>query len=158
MNPNLGITDKNRSAVVKLLQPLLADEFVLYTKTRNAHWNVTGPHFGHLHAFFESQYGKLEEFIDDVAERIRSLGGTPAATLAEYVKLARLTEAPGKAYSAQEFLAALLTDHEAVIRQVRKDLTDIGDTYGDAGTNDFLTGMMEEHEKMAWMLRASLKE
>src|ERR1700730_7969380 len=74
MKPNIGLTDANRNGVVKLLTPLLADEYVLYTKTRNYHWNVVGPQFNDLHKFFEGQYEALDDFVDEVAERIRQLG------------------------------------------------------------------------------------
>ena len=93
--------------MVKLLVPLLADEYVLSTKTRNAHWNVTGPHFSHLHKFFQDQYSELDEQIDDLAERIRQLGVLAPATLAEFTKTTRLKEHPGREYSAQEFVHEL---------------------------------------------------
>ena len=157
MKPTVGISEKDRTAVVKLLIPLLADEYVLYTKTRNAHWNVTGPHFSHLHKFFEEQYSTLDEHIDDVAERIRQLGVLAPATLAEFVKITRLKEHPGREYSAQEFVLELSSDHEAVIRQIRDDANRVGNL-GDAGTQDFLVGLMQAHEKIAWMLRVSVKE
>ena len=75
MKPNLGIADKDRDGVVKLLTGILADEYVLYTKSRNYHWNVVGLQFNDLHKFFESQYEELNDIVDDVAERARSLGG-----------------------------------------------------------------------------------
>src|SRR5215468_11633120 len=108
MNPNLGITDKDRTAVVKILNTLLADEYVLYTKTRNYHWNVVGPQFNDLHKFFEAQYEELNDFVDDVAERIRQLGAESPATLAEFVKTTRLKEHPGQHLDAEGMLAALL--------------------------------------------------
>ena len=69
MKPNIGLSDKEREGVVEILNTLLSDEYVLYTKTRNYHWNVVGPQFNDLHKFFESQYEALNEVIDDVAER-----------------------------------------------------------------------------------------
>ncbi|HXG63403.1 MAG TPA: ferritin-like domain-containing protein, partial [Planctomycetota bacterium] len=82
MNVEIGLSEKNRAAVSEILNALLADEAVLYTKTRNYHWNVTGPQFNDLHKFFDEQYGELNEIVDDVAERVRSLGGRPIGTLA----------------------------------------------------------------------------
>ena len=155
MNPNLGLSDRNRAAIVHLLQSLLADAVVLEMKTRNAHWNVTGPHFHHLHELFGEQYEALAEAVDELAERIRALGGRPAATLTEFLKLARLKESPGAHPSADGWLRALLADHEAIIRQLRADAEAIDEKHGDAGTSDFLIGRMEAHEKTAWMLRAS---
>ena len=156
MNPDIGMSESNRASVVKILNTLLADEYVLYTKTRNYHWNVVGPQFNDLHKFFEAQYGALNEVVDDVAERARTLGGPALGTLDEFSKHARLKEHPGKYPDATGMLKDLLDDHEAVIRQLRVDLETVGEVYHDTGTNDFLTGLMEQHEKMAWMLRAFL--
>ena len=74
-NVSIGIAESDREGLVSMLTTLLADEFTIYTKTRNYHWNVTGPHFNDYHKFFEGQYGEIEVFIDDMAERIRQLGG-----------------------------------------------------------------------------------
>ena len=156
MTPNLGIADSNREQIVKILNALLADEYVLYTKTRNYHWNVVGPQFNDLHKFFEGQYEALNDFVDDVAERARQLGGKAWGCLAEFTQHARIKEHPGQYPAATAMLSNLLADHEAVIRALRADLATVMDKYADAGTNDFLTGLMEKHEKMAWMLRAFL--
>lgn len=156
MKPNIGLETKQRDAVVKVLSSLLADEYVLYTKTRNYHWNVVGPQFNDLHKFFEAQYEALDDVVDDVAERARTLGGAAVGTLTEFLQLARLREEPKRTPAAREMLASLLADHEAVVRTLRSDLQVVMERHGDAGTGDFLTGLMERHEKMAWMLRAFL--
>lgn len=157
MNPNIGLSDKNRTGVIKILQAHLADNLLLEIKTRNAHWNVTGPHFNHLHLFFESQYEALAEGTDEIAERIRALGGKAIGTMTEALKLSRLKETPGQHPDSRGWLQALLSDHEAVIRQLRTDADIVDDDYKDTATNDFLVGLIEEHEKTAWMLRASLE-
>ena len=157
MAPNIGIGDEHRDGLQKILAALLADEYVLYTKTRNYHWNVVGPQFNDLHKFFESQYDALNEVVDDVAERARTLGGPAIGTLAEFVKLARLKEHPGQYPEAKQMIANLVADHEAIVRTLRGDLATAMDKLGDAGTSDFLTGLMEKHEKMAWMLRSFLE-
>jgi starvation-inducible DNA-binding protein len=154
MKPNIAITDDNRRAVVAILNALLADEYVLYTKTRNYHWNVVGPMFNDLHKFFEGQYEAIDAIVDEVAERARSLGGPAYGTLAEFSQHARLKEQPGQHPEAMAMIANLLADHETLIRQFRSDLDLTLTKHGDAGTSDFLTGLMERHEKMAWMLRA----
>jgi starvation-inducible DNA-binding protein len=156
MKPNIGIADSGRAGIVSILTALVADEYVLYTKTRNYHWNVVGPRFSDLHKFFESQYEALDDIIDEVAERSRTLGGAAIGTLAEFSQHTRLKEEPGRQPEAQQMIANLLADHEAVIRTLRADLATAMDKHGDAGTSDFLTGVMEKHEKMAWMLRAFL--
>jgi len=154
---DIAINQENRDEVVKILNHLLADEYVLYTKTRKFHWNVLGPHFSELHKFFEGQYEQLDEIIDEVAERARALGGVSFGTLAEFGEATRLNEAPGQNPNAPEMIKDLLADHETIIRQLRTDLESCDEKYRDAGTNDFLTGLMEQHEKMAWMLRSYLQ-
>jgi len=157
MNPNIGIADKDRVSVVKILNALLADEYVVYTKTRNYHWNVVGPQFNDLHKFFAEQYAELNDIVDDVAERARTLGGHTVATLVEFQDAARLKEHPGQYPAAEEMLENLVADHEAIVRQLRADADATADKYHDTGTNDFLVGLMEKHEKMAWMLRSFLE-
>ncbi len=157
MNPSIGLSDPDRRAVVDILGALLADEYVLYTKTRNYHWNVVGMPFNDLHKFFEAQYEQLDDFVDDVAERARSLGGRSLGTLAEFKEKTRLKEEPGQVPSARDMLARLLADHETLIRQLRVDVQTCMDKHHDAGTSDFLTGLMESHEKMSWMLRSFLE-
>jgi starvation-inducible DNA-binding protein len=157
MAVNIGLSQKQRQGVIDILSPLLADEYLLYTKTRNYHWNVVGPQFNDLHKFFEAQYEALDTIIDDVAERARALGGRAVGTLAEFTKLGRLKEHPGRQPGAREMLRDLLVDHEALIQTLRRDLDAAMARHGDAGTSDFLTGLMERHEKMAWMLRSFLE-
>jgi starvation-inducible DNA-binding protein len=154
MTLNIGLSESNRDGVVKILNNVLADEYVLYTKTRNYHWNVVGPQFNDLHKFFEQQYEALNEMVDDVAERARSLGGKAYGTLTEFSQHSRLKEQPGRQPAALTMVANLQADHEAMIRTLRADLETVMEKHNDAGTNDFLTGLMEKHEKMAWMLRS----
>jgi starvation-inducible DNA-binding protein len=156
MNVNIGIPGAKRDAVANVLNTLLADEYVLYTKTRNYHWNVVGPQFNDLHKFFESQYEALNDIVDDVAERARTLGGKALGTLVEFTKTTRLRERAGEYPDARGMIGDLLADHESIVKQLRADLVTALDKHGDAGTSDFLTGLMEKHEKMAWMLRAFL--
>jgi starvation-inducible DNA-binding protein len=115
-----------------------------------------GPQFNDLHKFFEAQYEALDEVIDEVAERVRALGGRAVGTLAEFLKLARLKD-PGPQLDARDMLRDLLVDHETLIRTLRQDLDVVMARHGDAGTSDFLTGLIERHEKMAWMLRSFLE-
>lgn len=156
MKANIGIGTKERTALGAILNTLLADEYVLYTKTRRFHWNVVGANFSELHKFFEEQYEALDDIVDEVAERARALDVTAVGSLEEFARLARLEERAGKNPDASGMLAALLADHEALIGTLRKDV-EAADDLGDAGTNDFLTGLLEQHEKMAWMLRSFLR-
>ncbi|MFH6968855.1 Dps family protein [Flavobacterium johnsoniae] len=157
METKIGIKDENRLAVSEILSKLLADEFVLYTKTRNAHWNVEGPDFHSMHLFFESQYQQLADLMDGVAERIRTIGHYAPATLKEFLKLTHLTEYSERENSSQGFIRDLLADHDSIAEFIRGSIHAIDDKYKDAGTSDYVTGFIETHEKMAWMLRAHLK-
>jgi starvation-inducible DNA-binding protein len=156
--PDLGIGDENRREVMKLLGTLLADEYVLYTKTRKYHWNVYGSDFKQLHELFEEQYEALDEIIDEVAERIATLGGKAAATLQEFQQTARLQEDPGEYPAPAQMVENLWHDHESTIKEIRTDADACEDDYNDTGTNDFLTGILQKHEKMAWMLRETANE
>ena len=158
MHPNIGLAETQREGVVAILNRLLADEYLLYTKTRNYHWNVFGPQFNDLHKFFEAQYSALNDIVDEVAERARAVGGRATGSLTEFLKYSRLAEEPGHYPNARGMIATLLADHETIIRHLRVDLETCVDKFHDIGTNDFLTGLMEQHEKMAWMLRAFLEE
>jgi len=153
---NIGLAEKTRKIVIDILGTLLADEVVLYIKTRNFHWNVVAPNFSEMHQFFEGQYEALDEVFDDVAERIRSLGGRAPGSMGEFLKLTRLSEKTGQIAHAPDMVQVLLDDHEQVIRSLRADIEKIA-PLGDAGTEDFLTALLEEHEKMAWMLRSYLQ-
>lgn len=155
--PKIGIDDKNRDAVCQILSALLADEYVLSAKTRKYHWNVNGPRFHPLHEFLKTQYEQLDAIVDEVAERIPQLGGKTIATLEEFKKLARIKEDPGQYPEADRILSNLLVDHETIIRNLRTNADACDEEYDDMGTNDFLIGLMQQHEKTAWMIRAHLE-
>ena len=153
----VGLEPKSLKGIVETLNLLLADEHVLYVKTRNYHWNVTGIEFIQLHQLFEEQYEQLDVAMDAIAERVRQVGGIAFGTLQEFKSAAKLGEQPGERPNAVQMVRNLLDDHEAVIRQLRQD-AETADELKDVGTNDFLTGLVQEHEKMAWFLRAHLED
>ncbi|MBV7528740.1 starvation-inducible DNA-binding protein [Chitinophaga jiangningensis] len=156
MKVNTGILPEHAKEVALELNKALADELVLYAKTRNSHWNIEGPSFRDLHLFFEDQYEALEEFGDEVAERIRALGHYALGRYADVLKLTHLLESE---YSndAKTQVKELLDDHETIIRNLRRLIDEFDQKYNDKGTSDFVTGLMEKHEKQAWMLRSFLK-
>jgi starvation-inducible DNA-binding protein len=156
MNTEIGITDTNRQAVANALIKVLADETVLYNKTKNAHWNIEGADFYEKHKFFETQFEQLDEIIDSVAERIRSLGHYAPATLKSYLNLTHLSEQSRELNDSLGFIKELLSDHESIIMVLRGHVKAFTDDFHDSGSGDFITGLMETHEKMAWFLRAHL--
>ena len=155
MKPAIGITPAHLASNVSLLSTLLSDEMALYIKTRKFHWNVSGESFMELHKLFQDQYTELEETIDEIAERIGKLGSKTIGTMKEFSDLTRLKESPNVYPSQKEMLAELLGDHETVIVELRKDI-DESEKTKDAGTTDFLTGIMQLHETIAWVLRRYL--
>lgn len=157
MKPNVGLNKDQRAGVVAILKKTLADASVLSTKTRNFHWNVTGPHFSDLHKLFETQYGQIDASIDEIAENIRYFGEPSPGSLAEFLAETRLKEQSGATMKASEMVAALLADHETFIQATRKDIDTAAEKFKAADVADFLTGLLEAHEKMAWMLRSILE-
>lgn len=156
MKADIGISEKNSHEVAIILNALLADEQVLYTKLRNYHWNYEGSNFSEMHAFYEGQYEQLAEIIDEIAERIRMIGHYSTGRLKDFLSITRLLEQDYTNHQ-QTQLKNLLDDHETIIRQVRRDISETGDKYQDAGTADLLTGVvLRAHEKMAWMIRSYL--
>ncbi len=154
---NLGIDPEKLPGMLNILSKLLADEMVLYAKLRNYHWNVTGPHFHSLHEMFEDQYTQIAEVVDEVAERIRQYGANAPGTLAEFIQLTRLSEHPGTYPNAKTMVGNAVADHESLIRFLRADIEEIDDEADDVGAEDLLTGLLQQHQKMAWMLRTYLE-
>jgi len=150
------IEDKDAQKVAGALSNVLADTFVLYLKTHNFHWNVTGPMFPTLHSMFEEQYNELWLAVDAIAERMRSLGLVAPGSYGEFTRLTYLQESP-VATNATEMIAELLRDHETAARTARSALA-VARMAIDAPTEDLLTQRLAAHEKAAWMLRSLLTE
>lgn len=157
MTTDLGISEENRKSVANILSKILADEFVLFTKTKNAHWNVEGIDFYDKHKFFEEQANQLDESVDRVGERIRTLGHYAPASLKSFLELTQLSESNQSKNSSKDFIEALLADHQCIIISLRQNINIFANDYEDLGTSDFITGLLQEHEKTAWILRAHLK-
>ncbi len=157
MKINIGIKEKDTKAVADILNKLLADEHVVYVKLRNAHWNVEGPDFHAQHLFFETLYNELAETIDEIAERVRSIGHYAVGTMKEFLALSQLTETGYQKNDALGYIKELLADYEAIIAYIREQIDVVADEHNDAGTEDFLVGIMAAHEKTAWMLRAHVR-
>ncbi len=157
MKINIGLNDEARLEVGQMLNLLLADETMLYATTRDYHWNVTGPAFLSLHQQFETQYGQLAEWIDEIAERARAIGIGARGNWVDLTKAVRSLAAAGIGLGAAQMLSGLLVLHEELIIQLRTDSAACAARFNDAGTADFLTGLMEKHEKAAWLIRAQLE-
>ncbi len=152
----IGISDKNRKAIAEQLSKILADEFVLYSKTLNAHWNIEGPDFHAVHLYLETLYQEQQEIVDTVAEKIRVLGHYAPGQLSKYLELTHLSEKSLVKNDSSTFFAELLKDHESIIVFIRENIKPFAEKLKAEGISDYITGLMEQHEKTAWMLRAHL--
>lgn len=154
MTINIGIGEEDRKAIAGGLSRVLADTYTLYLKTHNYHWNVVGPMFNTLHLMFETQYNELALAVDEIAERIRSLGEPAPGSYLEFAELSSIPEDREKP-EAMEMVRRLVEGHEAVARTARS-VFPAADTAGDEPTADLLTQRLQVHEKTAWMLRSLL--
>ncbi len=151
MEVKIGIAKKDLTSSIKTLTTVLSNEEVLYTKTRNFHWNVSGHSFMEIHLLFEKQYTELAEMIDEVAERVKKLGGHAIGTMKEFLDNATLKES-AKELDRDKMIAELQSDHEQMATEIRDAITKLSET-NDYGTVDFLTGLALQHESKAWILR-----
>lgn len=149
---NIGISEKDRKAVCKSLNKLLADSYLLSLKTQNYHWNVTGKMFQSLHLLFEEQYQELTKAIDVIAERIRALGEFAPGSFASFSKVTSIKEETAIP-SADEMIHNLVQGNEAVVTTAR-GIISLADECEDDVTSDLMIERMQVHEKNAWMLRS----
>lgn len=151
---NIGIAENDRIEIAKSLQTLLATSYTLYLQTHNFHWNVTGPMFRELHLMFEEHYTELATAVDEIAERIRTLGMPAPGTYAAFAQLSAIDEVDGVP-SADDMIRILLKGHEQIVRSCREVLELSADA-DDESTSALASDRMRVHEKTAWMLRALL--
>ncbi|MEZ8025913.1 Dps family protein [Enterovibrio norvegicus] len=151
-NINIGINEQDRLAIAKGLKHLLADSYTLYLQTHNFHWNVTGKQFRELHIMFEEQYNALALAVDDIAERIRTLGVAAPGTYKAFAELSAIEEVDGVP-NADEMIDILTHGHEQVVRTARNVLK-LAQQADDESSASLVSDRMREHEKTAWMLRA----
>jgi len=153
IQPNIGLDGDVRHSIVDILNHTLANEVVLTVKTRSAQWNVSGAGFIELNILFASQYEQLNDISDEIAERVRMLGGIVIGSLQEFIRYSRVEEQSGIAPD----ILHLLADHETFIRFLREDVRKCSEEYEDQGTFELLVSIMRLHEKMAWMLRSYIE-
>lgn len=155
MKIDIGISEQDRKEIADGVARLLADSYLLYVKTHNFHWNVTGPMFNTLHLMFEEQYKELADAVDVIAERIRALGFPAPGSYKQFAKLASIQEEEAVP-EAEQMIRQLVEGQEAVVKTAR-NLLPLASEVNDEPTVDLLTQRMQIHEKNAWMLRSLLK-
>lgn len=158
MKADIGIKEADRKQIAGALSHFLADAYTLYLKTHSFHWNVTGPMFNTLHTLFETQYTEQWTAVDEIAERIRTLGFPAPGSSAEFAQLSSLKEASSQdgLPDWRDMVDQLLKGNEAVCKSARKVIKMASDA-GDDPTADLLTQRLQTHEKYAWMLRSLLE-
>ena len=149
---NIGIADSDRKSIAEAVSRLLADTYTLYLMTHNFHWNVTGPMFRTLHLMFEEQYTELATAVDDIAERIRTLGYTAPGTYKQFAQLSSLKEVENIP-EAEDMIKLLVEGNETVVRTCREALP-LAQEGNDESTVALISDRMRVHEKTAWMLRS----
>jgi starvation-inducible DNA-binding protein len=153
----IGLEEKKIKPVVEELNQLLANYHIHYQKLRGCHWNVKGKSFFSLHAKFEELYTEALSNIDELAERILSLGKPPVSTFAEYIRLSQIKEINTIGLSETEMVKALVEDMSALIEMEREILATT-DQAGDDGSNDMVNRFMQFKEKNMWMLKSFINE
>ena len=157
MNTSFGLPSPPSTGVVSILQLALADECLLYTKVRNCYWEAANPKSQALLRLFEKQYDEIARLIDEIAERVRLLGGYAMGTMSDFLQHTRVNEEPNRLLpSAARMVSQLIEDHEAIVRTLRGDLEACVAEYSDTETSDFLARLVKRHEDLTWRLRAYL--
>ncbi len=152
---NIGLSAKDRQSVVDVFNTMLATSHHLYLKVQHAHWNIVSKHFQSYHLLFESIYEELAEAIDEMAERIRALGGFPHGSLKTFLDQSLLKDYVGGKQSDTSFLAEMLNDHETLIIFLRSHLKGV-ESVSDGASADFINKRLMVSEKVSWQLRSHL--
>lgn len=153
------LSSVSKTRIAEMLKPILASQFVLYTKARNYHWNVTGSMFLALHQKFEELYNELADDIDDVAERIRTYGLNAPGTMSEFLKLSNLREeAEGNYPNQYEMTEKIANDFDLLAEKIREAGNTIQSEFNDEVTASKLFELAEKYEKYAWLLKSSLEK
>jgi starvation-inducible DNA-binding protein len=154
-----GMSEKNRSSVVDLLNRQVADHYALVTKTKFYHWNVEGPEFHDIHVLLDDHYAILSDMVDELAEQCLKLGGQAAGTLAWFKAHTRLAEDDGESIpDTRSMIENLMNDHESILETLHKDIKATDEKHDDAVTSNLLQDISAKHHKMAWMLRMILQK
>jgi len=157
MESNMEVIQENSQAVATELLKLMADEFVLYTKTRNAYWNMIDAHFYEREKLFDDHANQLTEIIDSVAKRIRAMEHYAPATLKSFLEITHLTEVSPDQNDSLAYIKELLSDHDSIIIHCKENAHRFISEFKDAAASDFIMVLLEKHENMAWLLRSHLK-
>lgn len=150
----IGLQESDCQKIAEKLNVLLANYSIFYQNTRGAHWNIKGDQFFTLHEKFEELYNGLVTKIDEIAERILTLGYTPQHNYSEYIKVSTIQES--QEVSDGKKCVELILNSLKVVIDLQRELLEITEEANDEGTNGLLSGYITEQEKEAWMYNAFL--
>ncbi len=150
----IGLDDKEVRELVDLLNDLLANYQIHYQKLRGCHWNVKGNDFFTLHLKFEELYNNAQLTIDELAERVLTLGKAPYSTYTNYIKVSKIKEINTEGLAPEKMVEAIIEDYKLLIELEREIIETASESVNDEGTADMITGFMKFQEKTSWMLRA----
>lgn len=147
-------TDLSPEAVTEIgegLNRLVADAYALYFKTKNFHWHVSGPHFRDYHLLFDEQAKELFDTTDDLAERVRKIGGATLRSIGHISRLQRIRDNDQDFVSPRDMLRELMADNKAMMANLR-DVHETADEHGDVGTTSMLEVFLDQAERRNWFL------
>lgn len=154
LDQNNDLSTEGRELVGTMLNHALADEFALSAVTRDFHWNVTGPHFHSLHELFDEQYRQLDQWIEKIGERARTVGASVRTGWSELIKTSQLTPTSGVGLTANAMMTSLIALHDRMANRLGVDAA----RCGDPATGELLTALVEYHETTAWLLGELLED
>jgi len=145
------LTPKEAGSVVEAINPLVADAFALYMKTKNYHWHVSGPHFRDYHLLFEEQADSLLAATDPLAERVRKLGGTTLHSIGQICRLQSVPDDDEAFVPPDEMVRRLLADNRHLAERQRAAIA-LCEASRDTPTSDLLQEVLNETERRIWFL------
>jgi len=149
----ISLEEKEVKPIVDQLNDLLANYHIHYQKVRGCHWNVKGSHFFTLHVKFEELYTNAQQAIDDLAERILTLGKSPYSTLTEYLSVSKIKEINTIGLKDIALVEAVMSDFATLI-EIEREIMKTTSEADDDGTNDLINSFIQFKEKNNWMLRS----
>jgi starvation-inducible DNA-binding protein len=147
----IDLSNKTSHVIAAALNELLADTFVLYLKTKNFHWHVSGPHFREYHLMFDDQATQIFATVDELAERVRKIGGTTLRSVGQIAKLTTLTENNKDFVEPHEMMKELIADHKTIVANMRT-VHKLTEKYDDVATASLLENFIDGAERRLWFL------
>ena len=151
LTPHTDIAPDAVKDIAGALTALVADVFTVYVKTKNFHWHMSGPHFRDYHLLLDEQADQLLAMTDDIAERVRKIGGTTLRSIGHIARVKRIPDNDADYVSPKDMLSELWEDNKALVLSMRS-AHDLCDEVGDVATASLLENWIDEGQRRAWFL------